>query len=364
MTVEQLRSYNVKQLAKMAKEKGVQGWHSMRKEQLVNALAPPSKKQSRSSSKSTKNRVDESLTSSKSKAKSSAKAKPPRKEAELDKIKDKIDRTRNLAYKSNASEEPTQRDRLVVMVRDPYWLHAYWELTRNGIQRAEAALAQEWHTAKPVLRLFEVPNQGVVTGAESLVRTIPIHGGTNNWYIDVKDPPKSYRMDIGYLARNNKFFVVARSNIVSTPRAGAAMDENWTDVAEHCEKIYAMSGGYSTETPHSDLKDLFEERLRRPMVRNSTLNAVGQQKQDFHFSLDAEMIITGATTPDARVTLQGDPVQLRSDGTFTVRFSMPDSRQIIPAVASSADGSEQRTIVVAIERNTKVMEPVVRDLDE
>ena len=32
----------------------------------------------------------------------------------------------------------------------------YWELTRNAIQRAEAALGQEWHGAKPILRLLDV----------------------------------------------------------------------------------------------------------------------------------------------------------------------------------------------------------------
>ena len=31
---------------------------------------------------------------------------------------------------------------------------------------------------------------------------------------------------------------------------------------------------------------------------------------------------------------------------------------------SSANGGEQRTIVLAVERNTKVMEPVVRDPNE
>jgi hypothetical protein len=57
-------------------------------------------------------------------------------------------------------------------------------------------------------------------------------------------------------------------------------------------------------------------------------------------------------------------VQLRTDGTFTVRFSMPDSRQIIPAVASSADGIEERTIVLAVERNTKELEPMIHDNNE
>jgi len=35
---------------------------------------------------------------------------------------------------------------------------------------------------------------------------------------------------------------------------------------------------------------------------------------------------------------------------------------VIPIVASSCDGVEQRTIILAVERNTKLMEPVIRDI--
>ena len=52
---------------------------------------------------------------------------------------------------------------------------------------------------------------------------------------------------------------------------------------------------------------------------------------------------------------------LRPDGSFTVRMSLPDRRQVIPVIASSPDGVEQRTIILAVERNTKVLEPVIRD---
>jgi hypothetical protein len=47
-----------------------------------------------------------------------------------------------------------------------------------------------------------------------------------------------------------------------------------------------------------------------------------------------------------------------------VRLSLPDRRQVIPIVASSYDGVEQRTTILAVERNTKVMEPRVRDVAE
>ena len=90
---------------------------------------------------------------------------------------------------------------------------------------------------------------------------------------------------------------------------------------------------------------------------------MGGKQRKFWFQLDAELIVYGATEPNARVTLQGEPVKLRPDGTFTMRFSLPDGRQIIPAVANAADGVEERTIVLAVERNTKQLEPMIHDVN-
>ena len=69
------------------------------------------------------------------------------------------------------------------------WLHAYWELMCQAIQRAEAALGQDWHGAKPILRLLDVSSHDTTSSAESTLRDIDIHGGCNNWYIDVANPP-------------------------------------------------------------------------------------------------------------------------------------------------------------------------------
>ena len=44
--------------------------------------------------------------------------------------------------------------------------------------------------------------------------------------------------------------------------------------------------------------------------------------------------------------------------------SAPDKRQVLPVVASTPDGVEQRTIVIAVERNTKVLEPMVRETND
>jgi hypothetical protein len=378
ITPATLKSYSLKDLADLAKKSGVSGWQSMRKEQLVKALtrAQKTKKpatQSKSKpAKTTAARKGATVRNGSAKVNGKASAKiPPARTAriarQLEKLKIEREQNRDLARGANG------KDRLVLIVRDPFWLHVCWDVSRQSVERARAAMAEHWHTAQPTLRVVEVETGTTTSSAERLVRDIAVHGGVKNWYIDVKDPPKSYRVDLGYLAASGKFFVIGRSNIVSTPKPGSsdAIDENWTDIAENYEKIYVQSGG-STE-PESftgELQELFEERLRRPMgAPLVTRYGVGAERMmgrahDFQFEVEAEMIIYGTTDPNAHVQMSGEPVKVREDGSFTVRMAMPDRRQVIPIVAASNDGVEQRTIVLAIERNTKVMEPMIRESGE
>ena len=264
------------------------------------------------------------------------------------------------------------RDRLVLMVRDSYWLHAYWEICPQSVERVRVAMSEQWHTARPVLRLIQVEAGSTTSTAEHVVREIEVHGGVNNWYIDVADPPKSFRVDLGYLSSSGRFCSMCRSNSVTMPKPGSsdALDQNWSDLAKDYEKVYAMSGGYTDERALGDLKDVFEERLRRPMgsplVAHYGVGAEGvvDRRSNFTFDVDAELIVYGRAKAGAHVTLAGQPVKLRPDGTFAVRKSLPDRRQVLPVVADSGDGLEQRTIILAVERNTKIMEPVTRDNGE
>ena len=263
------------------------------------------------------------------------------------------------------------KDRLVVMVRDPYWLHAYWELSRRSIERARASMGQHWHEARPVLRLHEVSRNGTTSTARQPLRDIAIHGGVNNWYIDVQNPPKHYQVEIGYLSAGRRFYSLARSNVVSTPQSGSGetFDKNWAEVAKDFDRIYAMSGGYVEQESNGELKEVFEEQLHRPMgdpMSTQFGRGAGplDRRGEFNFRVETELIVHGVAQPNARVTLRGEPVHLRPDGTFAVRFNLPDRRHVLPVVASSCDGVEQRTIVLAVDRNTKVMEPVIRSPGE
>lgn len=264
------------------------------------------------------------------------------------------------ANRTRASEP--HQDRIVLLVRDAYWLQASWEITRASVERAQSALSERWHTAVPMLRLMTVSDVNS-NCAESVEREIPIHGGVDTWYIDVDEPPSRFRVLIGYLSDNGEFYTLCRSNVVETPRPGECerLDEHWRDIAEDYERIYSLSGGYDTDG--GDLKEVFEERLRRPMpLRGDQGQTVADpallRQTKLPFDVDAELIIFGKTESSASVMVAGRPVKLQSDGSFTVRMELPDKRQVLPVTAESRDGLRQRTTVVAVERNTKVMEPV------
>ncbi len=383
-TATKLKARTIKDLAAMAKKKKVSGWHAMRKDELVKALvnhartaAARAAQRTRVNGQIKKNPAAQSVVSkaidaNKRPDRTGRKVFNPGVQRRLNKINSKLAQAKDLAAKLDNEQNGCKKDRLVVMVRDPYWLHVYWELTRTSIQRAKATLGQYWHTARPILRLYEVSRNGTTTSARKLLQDITIHGGVSNWYIDVQDPPKSFQIEIGYLGTNEKFSSLARSNIVSTPRAGAgdSFDKNWAEVAKDFDRIYAMSGGYADNQSNRELREVFETRLRRPMGDPMTTRygrgaaGAGTKSHEFNFEVDTELIVHGVTDPNAHVTLRGEPIHLRNDGTFAVRFSLPESRHVLPVVASSGDGAQQRTIVLAIDRNTKVMELVIRDPGE
>jgi len=279
-----------------------------------------------------------------------------------------ISREKDISSGKPPAPGTVAKDRIFLMVPDPFWLHATWDLTQQSVQRAEAALKQDWHGARPIIRLFDVTSTDTTSTSEAPIRDIFIHGGSNHWWIDVPQPPRQYRADIGYISRRGEFFVLARSNVVTPPKAGTteALESGLGDLdVKKAERILAMSTGFES-SGNQDLKELFEERLRRPLgapketAFGSGAVLPGSIKK-FFFEIDAHLVVNGRTDPTAHVTLQNEPVKLRPDGTFTMLFSLPDSRQIIPAVATSADGVEERTIVLAVERNTKHLDPMIHD---
>jgi uncharacterized protein len=78
-----------------------------------------------------------------------------------------------------------------------------------------------------------------------------------------------------------------------------------------------------------------------------------EKRKGFWFNVNAELIIYGATEPDASVTIGRRKIQLRPDGTFSFRFALPDGNYQLPVEAVSADGDDGRSANLSFERATE-----------
>jgi hypothetical protein len=74
--------------------------------------------------------------------------------------------------------------------------------------------------------------------------------------------------------------------------------------------------------------------------------------RQFWLVADAELIVYGATEPDATVTIGGRPIKLNSDGTFRFQMSFQDGLIDYPILAVAADGEQNRAIHMKFTRET------------
>ncbi len=85
------------------------------------------------------------------------------------------------------------------------------------------------------------------------------------------------------------------------------------------------------------------------------------RSRKFWLVADAELIIYGATEPDARLTIGGVPVQLSPDGTFRMQMSFQDGNLDFPIMAIAKDGEQMRQIRMTFDRSTPLRKTNTKD---
>ncbi|MBU1727583.1 MAG: DUF4912 domain-containing protein [Candidatus Omnitrophica bacterium] len=254
------------------------------------------------------------------------------------------------------------QDKMVLLVRDPRWLYTYWELKSSTIERLKNELKELFYRAKRLLRVYDVSNV-IFNGTNAHSHfDINVNEYANNWYINTDGPGKAWCVDFGLLLPDGKFITLLRSNTVQTPLDGPSWitDEEWMIPDEIFARLYGMGFGLGQSSP---VGKAWQERIKKVLFSGvlaspgmaSMASPVKKQKKErkFWFILDCELIVYGATEPDAKVTVQGREIKLRPDGTFTMRYALPDGKQVIPVKAVSSDNIEERTITPTVTRETK-----------
>lgn len=247
---------------------------------------------------------------------------------------------------------------IVLMVRDPYWLYAYWSVNQQTKDHL-SALHGRWEDLPLALRVYDTTNVDFNGLNSNYYFDIHLNHYANNWYIHVGGPNRTFCVDLGFFQSDGNFYTIVRSNTVTTPRDNVSdvIDEEWMVIEEDFKRLYRLAGG-ELGNSSAELVESLIKRLEREIGSGAVSSLASPVKfqpkeRRFWLVLNTELIVYGATEPDAQVFIQNEPIKLRPDGTFSIRFALPDGTQTIPVTANSADGIDSITITPIVSKQTK-----------
>lgn len=365
MTKAELKKLKKEELLALAKEKGLKGIASLGKEELIEKLAGAKKTES----KKTESKKTEAKKGDTKKSKTPAKVTKPKLNDTSDTMKGeskKFEIEDRRAYMEPSYElvgEETYTlpqeygdTKLTILVQDPHWMHAYWEL--NDKSRKKYGLERGKHHEKVLIRLYNVSNNSYTD--------IEVTEENRSWYFKVPEAAKSYYAEMGILGKDGKFKAIVRSNTVTVPtnKAADVYDEQWQLATEaQREEVFKRSGGYVIH------KLVGSQSMAEWMVQPESMSSAGsggsgsggvaakkppqEKKRSFWAELHTELIVYGATEPDASVTVGGVPVKLSPNGTFSIRFYLKDGDHNVPFIATSRDEIDTIAITPFVSKHTE-----------
>lgn len=251
------------------------------------------------------------------------------------------------------------KTKIVLLVRDPFWVFTYWDLSQDTFHEVSRLMGGKSGAVKPILRVYDVTDLEFNGKNAHWSFDVDVFLDARSWYVNVGIPSRSYLVDLGLLDENGNFYLIARSNLVKAPKDGPSdvIDEQWMGI--DFEEMYILSGGLGVGLSSAELRE------RKKIFLEQTQSSVGasenhsagwakreEKKRKFFFEVETELIVYGRTEPDAKVTLNGEPLALRSDGTFSLRYYLPDGKKNLPIKAVSSDGVDTRSATIQVDKET------------
>lgn len=302
--------------------------------------------------------------------------------------------------------------RIVLMPRDPQWAYTYWDipndhkedLRRQGGQQ----LALRIYDVTDITLEYQSPHGIQEYPCDELAREwyLPMPVSDRDYVVDI-----GYRCADGrwlILARSAPVRVppVYPSDWIEDQFITVSWEENlqgktFLELVPPSKKAYAANGGSFDAAGNPIYEQIFgmaqsaeaqrvagslygsmqqapvhEQAISSyvfpsgvgmwavPTMSGLTMSGVGMSGVGFSASMppirprqfwlvaDAELIVYGATEPDAHVTIGGRPIKLNPDGTFRFQMSFQDGLIDYPIMAVAADGEQTRSIHMKFNRET------------
>ncbi|AIE74834.1 MULTISPECIES: DUF4912 domain-containing protein [unclassified Synechocystis] len=301
--------------------------------------------------------------------------------------------------------------RITLMPRDPQWAYAYWDIPKEHKDALRSQGGQQL-----ALRLYDVTDLDWQTSSPHSVQEYLCDELAREWYLPIPVSDRDYALDIGYRTFDGRWLTLARSTPIRIPPvypsdwvedvfvtvnwdedlqgktiyqlvppskrtvgASTAVYDQVFDMAQGAEAL-RMAGSLYGSMQHVPGSLTHEQTLSSyvfpsgvgmwaaPNVSGLNMSGIGMgyglsssefmaseapvRPRQFWLVADAELIVYGATEPDATVTIGGRPIKLNEDGTFRFQMSFQDGLIDYPIVAVAADGEQTRNVHMKFTRET------------
>jgi uncharacterized protein len=297
--------------------------------------------------------------------------------------------------------------RIFLLPRDPQWAYAYWDIPNAQREDLRRQGGQQL-----ALRLYDVTGIDVNHQSPHNLQEYGCDEMTREWYLPIPVSDRDYLLEIGYRTWDGRWLMLARSEQMRVP---PVYPSDWVEdhfltvgwdqelrgqtimtLVPPSQRAIGMDGvvtaahdavfGLAAEAeaqrqagsifgsmPHTTGSGqmLPTESLSSfvfpsgvgawamPTTSGLTMSGIGmgasmppERNRKFWLIADAELIVYGATEPDATVYVDGEPIKLNSDGTFRFQMSFQDGQIRFPIFAVAADGEQNRAIHMDFERQT------------
>ena len=297
--------------------------------------------------------------------------------------------------------------RVVIMPRDPQWAYTYWDVPNEHKEDLRRQGGQQL-----ALRLYDVTDISIDYQSPHSVQEYPCDELAREWYLPIPVSDRDYTVDMGYRCADGRWLMLARSAPVRVP---PVYPSDWVEdhfvtvpweedlcgqtvlelvpLSQHMAMTTtALNGGMDNPTydrvfgiaetaeaqriagslyGSMQQAPIHEEAISSyvfpsgvglwavPTTSGLTMSGVSFgasappiRPRQFWLVADAELIVYGATEPDATVTIGGQPIKLNSDGTFRFQMSFQDGVIDYPIMAVAVDGEQTREVHLKFERET------------
>lgn len=291
--------------------------------------------------------------------------------------------------------------RIVLMPRDPQWAYAYWDIP--GAHKEEM---RRQGGIRLAIRFYDVTDVDINSVAPHSLQQYECDEMAREWFLPIPVSDRDYIAEIGYVAADGRWLLMARSAPIHVPPVYPSdwiedhfVTVNWDDdlrsktvmtLVPPSKKTavgYDAAGNPIYDAIFAQAQSMEAQRIAGslfgsmhqvpeqavssfvfpsgvgmwalPTASGINMSGVGfsasappVRPRKFWLIADAELIVYGATEPDATVTIGDRKIELKPDGTFRFQMSFQDGLIDYPIKAVAVDGEQTRSIRMKFTRET------------